>query len=103
MQIVKIFILLQKQTNKHLEIMSNIVKETNEGIQRGIEMQKRFTGRNSKSELQARYNLIEWDIKRIESKIKDKNLNNEDYKKQLFKDIIELQSEQIRVLEKLIK
>ena len=83
--------------------MSNIVKETNEGIQRGIEMTKRFTGRNSKSALQAKYNVIELDIKRIESKVKDPNLKNEDYKKQLMKDLIALQSEQLRVLEKLIK
>ena len=83
--------------------MSNIVKETNEGIQRGIEMTKRFTGRNSKSSLQAQYNLIEWEIKRIESIAKNPNLENEDYKKQLMKDLIALQSEQLRILEKLIK
>lgn len=83
--------------------MSNIVKETNEGIQRGIEMTKRFTGRNSKSSLQAQYNLIEWEIKRIESIAKNPNLENEDYKKQLMKDLIALQSEQLRVLGKLIK
>ena len=83
--------------------MSNIVKETNEGIQRGIEMTKRFTGRNSKSSLQAQYNLIEWEIKRIESIAKNPNLENEDYKKQLIKDLIALQSEQLRILEKLIK
>ena len=83
--------------------MSNIVKETNEGIQRGIEMTKRFNGRNSKSALQAKYNVIDWDIKRIESKVKDPNLKNEDYKKNLMKDLIALQSEQLRVLEKLIK
>lgn len=83
--------------------MSNIVKETNEGIQRGIEMTKRFTGRNSKSSLQAQYNLIESEIKRIESIAKNPNLENEDYKKQLIKDLIALQSEQLRILEKLIK
>lgn len=83
--------------------MSNIVKETNEGIQRGIEMTKRFTGRNSKSSLQAQYNLIEWDLKRIESKVNDPRLKNEDYKKMLRKDLIALQSEQLRILEKLIK
>ena len=66
-------------------------------------MTKRFTGRDSKSSLQAQYNLIEWDLKRIETKISDPNLHNEDYKKMLRKDIIALQSEQLRVLEKLIK
>lgn len=82
--------------------MNTIVKETNEGIQRGIEMTKRFTGRNSKSSLQAQYNLIEWDIKRNEAKIKNPNLK-EDYKKALRKDIILLQSQQLIILEKLIK
>lgn len=83
--------------------MSNIVKETNEGIQRGIEMTKRFSGRDSKSSLQAQYNFIEWDLKRIETKISDPNLYNDDYKKMLMKDIIALQLDQLRILKKLTK
>lgn len=81
--------------------MSNIVKETNEGIQRGIEMTKRFTGLNSKSSLQAKYNLIESEIKRIESIISKSQ--DSDERETLLVVCINLQSEQMRILEKLIK